>query len=73
MSAQIVNASSHNYFASAPQELSTDWKRKKYYKANLHFLEPFTVKYVKDHDLVTDSFQFVPLLDSLQMLLSFNK
>ena len=56
MSAQIVNASSHNYFASAPQELSTDWKRKKYYKANLHFLEPFTVKYVKDHDIVTDSF-----------------
>jgi hypothetical protein len=68
--AQIGDAAIHNDFTKALDELSTDWKRKKYYKTNLHFVEPLTVKYVKGNDLNNDSFQYIPLLDSLKMLLT---
>jgi hypothetical protein len=65
-----VCATSRKDLTSALNELSTDWKFKKYNQANLHYVEPLTVTCVEGNESVTDLFQYVSLLDSLQMLLT---
>jgi len=65
----LVAAASDNVFDDAFNELETDWKRKQYYKENCHFVEPQTIRYNTENPLVTDSFQYISLLDSLRVLL----
>jgi len=65
----LIAAASDNVFDNAFSELETDWKRKQYYKENCHFVEPQTIRYNPENPLVTDSFQYISLLDSLRVLL----
>lgn len=47
--------------------LSSTWKRKAYYRKNFNVVEP--VEYILDHQSIK-SFQYVPILKSLQQLLN---
>lgn len=68
--ADLVLVVSSGEFTDAFNELSTDYRRKNYYKQNLHFVEPVAMRYVKDDELIVDTFQYIPLIESLQALLS---
>ena len=67
--ARLSLAVKQNACVDAFNDLATNWKRMQYYKNNFNFVEPRTIRYNQSNPLVTDSFEYVPLLDSLQMLL----
>ena len=73
LSAELVLSARHSLPEQAIDELSTDWKRKSYYKENFSYVEPLTVRFDKTNPLITNSFQYVPLLDSLQTMLKNNE
>jgi len=66
---QLAASASGIELERAFSELETDWRRKQYYKEKCHFVEPQTIRCNTENPLVTDSFQNIPLLDTLKVLL----
>jgi len=67
--AEIVSSVRHSVLENAMNDLSTDWKRKRYYKEKFNYVEPLSIRFDKTNPLTTESFQYVPILDSLHTML----
>lgn len=67
-SVEIINVLENSLFSQAVSNLSTEWKRKKYYKENFPYIDPVGYKYRAD-DMKNKSFQYVPLLKTLKAML----
>ena len=59
----------HSVLENAMNDLSTDWKRNHYYKEKFNYVEPLSIRFDKTNPLTTESFQYVPILDSLRTML----
>ena len=70
VSATILSVVNGDMLTTAFTELSSDWKRKQFYKSEFNFVEPQTVRYNVESSVFTSTFQYIPLQDSLQALLT---
>lgn len=71
-SVEIMNVLGNGLFSQAVSTLSTEWKRKRYYKANLPYIDPVEYKFGTGTDrpnMQNKSFQYVPLLKTLKAML----
>jgi len=73
VASQLLSAASGYMLKTAFNELSSDWKRKQYYKSQCNYVEPQTLRYNVESPVLTSTFQFVSLVDSLAALLKNKK
>ena len=73
VSSQILTTVNGEMLTTAFTELSSDWKRKQFYKNEYNFVEPQTVRYNVESSVFTSTFQYIPLQDSLKALLTNKK
>lgn len=64
----IMNILSNSLSSQAVSALSTEWKRKKYYKENFSYIDPVEYKY-GTNNMQNKTFQYVPLLKTLKAML----
>jgi len=67
---ELVSAARLNGFEEAFSQLNTDWKRNKYFKSKFKYVKPVAMRYKTEHGLNVAEFQYIPLLESLNVLLS---
>jgi len=73
VSSQILSVVNGDTLTTAFSELSSDWKRKQFYKSKCNFVEPQTVRYNVESSVFTATFQYISLQDSLKTLLANKK
>jgi len=65
---ELITVGQTSIWNKAVSELSTDCKRNTFYKQNFPFVNPCEYKFI-DECNCTETFQYVPILDSLRILL----
>ena len=66
---KLTAAAGKNGLEHAFSELDSVAKRKRYCSENLNFVEPKTICYVLNDVVNTESFQYIPVIDTLKVLL----
>lgn len=62
------NLLSSNVFSLAKQKLSSEWRRQQYYQNNLAYIKPIKVPLTNKSQ--TSFFYYIPILDTLKLLLN---
>lgn len=69
---KLVAAAGKSGLDQAFVELDSVAKRKRFFSGNLNFVEPKTICYVVNDVVNTESFQYVPVIETLKVLLKNN-